>query len=72
MMAHYSTDEVIEELIVATYGKTGSERQKHVYREALHSLVRLAKAEQMRDMRVNVQKLTGAPVLDLDHHGETK
>jgi hypothetical protein len=72
MMTQYSTDTVIEEMVAAAYGNTVSERQKHLYREALHALVRLAKAEQMRDMRCNVRKLTGDTLPDLHHYGEAK
>ena len=72
MTAQYSTDTVIEEMVAAAYGDTVSERQKHLYQEALRALVRLAKAEQMRDLRRDVIKLTGEPLPDLHHYGETK
>ena len=72
MVTQYSTDTVIEEMVAATYGDTVSARQKHMYREALRALVRLAKAEQMRDMRMDVRKLTGEPLPDLQPYGETK
>jgi hypothetical protein len=72
MTAQYSTDTVIEEMVAAVYGNTVSERQKHLYRETLRALVRLAKAEQMKDMRRDVLKVTGEPLPDLHHHGETK
>jgi hypothetical protein len=72
MTTQYSTDTVIEEMVAGAYGDTVSERQKHLYREALRALVRLAKAEQMRDVRRDVIKLRGESLPDLHHYGETK
>lgn len=54
------TDVVIENLITATLGEQSSSRQQHVYREALRGLVRLAKSEQVLEIKSNVKKLTGA------------
>lgn len=51
------SDEVIEDLVNVTCGEHASSRERHVYREALRSLVRLAKAEQMYEMKVDVQTL---------------
>ncbi|HZW14275.1 MAG TPA: hypothetical protein VFF81_13940 [Noviherbaspirillum sp.] len=55
-----STDVVIENLITATLGEESSAREKHVYREALRGLVRLAKSEQVVEIKSSVRKLTGA------------
>ncbi|GAB3547282.1 hypothetical protein GCM10027343_26330 [Noviherbaspirillum agri] len=55
-----STDVVIENLITATFGEEPSAREKHVYREALRGLVRLAKSEQVVEIKSSVKKLTGA------------
>ena len=72
MMTQYSTDTMIDEMVDATFGNTVSARQQHLYRESLRALVRLAKAEQLRDMRLDLRKLTCDPVPDLQHYGETK
>jgi hypothetical protein len=54
-----STEVLIEDLLAATYGCGADTRQKFVFREALRSLVRLAKAEQVLEMRTTVEKLIG-------------
>ncbi len=60
MTKKLDTDVVIESLIVATLGEDGNLRQNHIYRENLRALVRLAKAEQVMEIKANVKKLTGA------------
>lgn len=60
MKKKVDSDTVIESLINATLGEEATLRQKHVYREALHSLVRLAKSEQVVEIKTSVKKLTGA------------
>jgi hypothetical protein len=54
-----STEQVIMDLIDTLYGKDLAVREKYVFREALRSLVRLAKSEQMLEMKTNVKKMTG-------------
>ena len=54
------TDQVIEALILATYGPDVSEQCKHHFRETLRGLVRLAKAEQMLQLRLDVNASIGA------------
>jgi len=56
----FDTDEVIENLIDATLGADAPLRQRHIYRESLRSLVRLAKAEQVVEIKANVRRLAGA------------
>lgn len=57
-------DAVIESLVTAQSvdvtraGPAMSAREAHVYRESLRGLVRLAQAEQLRDMRTSVKRLT--------------
>lgn len=58
MKNQYSTEKIIEELTIATYGENASERQKHAFTEALRGLVRLAKSEQMLELQENVKNLT--------------
>ncbi|HJU99446.1 MAG TPA: hypothetical protein VJ752_02740 [Burkholderiaceae bacterium] len=50
------TDNIIEELIDATYGDPADVRQRHVFAHALHGLVRLAKSEQLLAMRLDVER----------------
>jgi len=71
-MTQYSTDTMIEEMVEAQYGNTVSVRQEYLYRETLRALVRLAKAEQLREMRLDVRKASREPLPDLQHHGEAK
>ncbi|HEY0846923.1 MAG TPA: hypothetical protein VGE12_16260 [Noviherbaspirillum sp.] len=59
MKKHLATDDVIENLITATLGETASFRQKHIYRESLRGLVRLAKSEQVAEIKANVRRVTG-------------
>ena len=54
-----STELLIENLLEATYSCNASGRQKFVFREALLGLVRLAKAEQVLEMRTTVENLIG-------------
>jgi len=57
-----STVEMVSEnLIECALGKKAGHRQKHLLREALRSLVRLAKAEQMLEIKINAIKLIDAP-----------
>jgi len=49
------TDTIIEELIDATCGDT---RTRHFFLHALHGLVRVAKAEQLQEMRLDVELAT--------------
>ncbi len=50
------TDTIIEELIDAACGDT---RSRHFFLHALHGLVRVAKAEQLQEMRLDVDLATG-------------
>lgn len=51
------SDEVIESLVVVKCGLDGSAREKHVFREALRNLVRLAKVEEAEALRLGVYPL---------------
>lgn len=59
MKKKLETDDVIERLVMATLGETASARQQHIYRENLRGLVRLAKSEQVAEIKANVRRLTG-------------
>ncbi|MGE5652489.1 hypothetical protein [Noviherbaspirillum sp. UKPF54] len=60
MKKQLESDQVIDNLIAAMLGEDATLRQKYLFRESLHSLVRLAKSEQIMEIKANVQKLTGA------------
>jgi hypothetical protein len=51
------TEQAISQLVAAA-GKLGA-RETHLYRESLFALVRLARAEQMREIRDSVTRLVG-------------
>ena len=54
------TDQAIIDLIDAAGAL--SAREQYLYRLSLQAFVRLAKAEQMNDIRANVGMLVGSPV----------
>ncbi|MES2257361.1 MAG: hypothetical protein V4724_02525 [Pseudomonadota bacterium] len=54
------TEHVIEELIAVTCVCHAGERERHVFAQALHGLVRLAKAEQLVEMRLDTERVGGA------------
>ena len=60
MKKRLETDQVIDNLIAAMLGEEATPRQQYLFRESLRSLVRLAKSEQVMDIKMNVKKLTGA------------
>jgi len=54
------TNSLIEQLLAATLGEDASAREQHIYRENLRNLVRLAKVEQVLEIKANVKRLAGA------------
>lgn len=54
------TNTLIEQLLSATLGEDASAREQHIYRENLRNLVRLAKVEQVMEIKANVKRLAGA------------
>ena len=60
MKKKLETDEVIENLVAVMLGENASARDKHLYRENLRSLVRLAKSEQVMEIKASVRKVSGA------------
>ena len=54
-----ATDSVIEEIISNADGEEPDARKRHVFRQILYSLVRLARAEQLQDMRHDAALATG-------------
>jgi hypothetical protein len=59
MKSKLNTEVAIEVLVAATCGENAHSREAHVYRQALYSLVRLAKSEHMAELKNSVEKLTG-------------
>ena len=55
------TDQAIIDLIEAA--GTMNSRERYLYLQSLQALVRLAKTEQMNEVRANVGMLIGAPAL---------
>ncbi|OGB24763.1 MAG: hypothetical protein A3I66_24675 [Burkholderiales bacterium RIFCSPLOWO2_02_FULL_57_36] len=70
MKTKHSTEELIEKLTSATCGENASIREKRVFKEALRSLVRLAKAEQILELRTDVKKVIELPSNTLHSHWE--
>lgn len=58
MENQFNTETAIEQLVTAFSGANATAREKHICREALRSLVRLAKSEQMLELKMDVDKLT--------------
>lgn len=59
MMTKPTTETLIADLLNSPYGAALDARAKYLFRESLYSLVRLAKAEQMMEIKASVEKLTG-------------
>lgn len=53
MLSHRRSDDVIEALVHVAFGETASVQAKHIYRESLRNLVRLAKAERTQEMKID-------------------
>lgn len=53
------TESVIAELVEATCAMHGGVHVRHVVREALHGLVRLAKVEQLMEMKLDAERAAG-------------
>jgi hypothetical protein len=60
MKSKPSTEEAVAGLLNAAHSELAT-RERHIYREALHALVRLAKSELLMEMKANVKKLTAVP-----------
>ncbi|MGV3741613.1 MAG: hypothetical protein ACO1NO_04835 [Burkholderiaceae bacterium] len=69
-MDNQNIDTLIEQLTNVTYGTEVEAREKHVFKEAVLGLIRLARAEQIRDMKVDVAQLMCTPYHDLHSYSE--
>lgn len=58
------TDQVIEDLIAATCGPQSGLQQRFVFAQALQGLVRLAKAEQLLEIRLDTELAVGRSSCD--------
>jgi hypothetical protein len=58
MKTRIGTEKTVEQLIDAAYGNSLSAREHYFCREAIFSLIRLARSEQMLEMKASVRKLT--------------
>lgn len=58
-MPTLTSQEMVASLVNAYCGQSATLRQKHVFEQTLLALVRLAKSEQMMELKANVRKLTG-------------
>jgi hypothetical protein len=70
METKYSTEQLIEELAAATCGENASSRERRAFTEALRGLVRLAKSEQLLELKTNVKKSIDQPARQLHSHWE--
>ncbi|MBB3223406.1 hypothetical protein [Pseudoduganella umbonata] len=64
-MLKHRTEAVIADLVEAAHGGQAGRsgrRKRHVLRQALYALVRLAKVEQLVDMRLDAERATGGMV----------
>lgn len=64
-MRRHRTEAVIANMVDAAYGGQrgpGGRRKRYVMRQALYALVRLAKVEQLLDMRLDAERATGGLV----------
>lgn len=61
-MLEHRTDKVIADLVDATCGGKGGRRKRHVMRQALYALVRLAKVEQLMAMRLDAERAAGGMI----------
>jgi hypothetical protein len=64
-MQQRRTETLIAELTEATFGLENDPRQRFVFSQALHSLVRLAKSEQLMEMRRDTALASGLDSADL-------
>jgi hypothetical protein len=63
MKSKYGTDKIIAQMMEAGFAKDMGIREKYLFRETLHNLVRLAKSEQMKELKQNVKRLTSPVTL---------
>ena len=62
-----NSDDVIENLVDLTCGETATTKDRHVYRESLRNLVRLAKVEQKQQIRMELYQINASTESDVLH-----
>ena len=60
MVPPLRSDEVIEALVMINCGDSASAQARHLYRESLRSLVRLAKVEHGAELRFKLSRSTAS------------
>ena len=70
-MLEHRTEAVIADLVDAACGGPGGRRKRHVLRQALYALVRLAKVEQLVEMRLDAEHASGG-MTGMKQHRRTK
>ncbi|MDC8757359.1 hypothetical protein [Janthinobacterium fluminis] len=55
-----TSEKIIEDLIIAVYGPAPEPRRQYQLAQSLHALVRLAKTEQLRELKADVERAAGA------------
>lgn len=60
MKSKHGTDRAIVEMMGTGIAKNMDARERYLFRESLHNLVRLAKSEQMMELKNNVRRLTSS------------
>ena len=63
-MPYKQTDRVIAELVDATCGRQDDMRARYLLEQALYGLVRLAKVEQLTDMRLDSERADACDVTE--------
>lgn len=58
-MQNLTSHAMVKALVETCAGPDASLRQRHVLEQNLYALVRLAKSEQLMEIKANVKKLTG-------------
>jgi hypothetical protein len=53
-----TTEDIIEAIMIATYGAALDARRRYAFEQALRGLVRLARAEQLLELRMDVDRAT--------------
>lgn len=61
-----ATQSMIEDMTSAFCGNETDARQRYLFEQSLHALVRLAKSEQIIEIKANVKKLTGMLPIEQD------
>ena len=61
------SDELMQEFLTAAMANQGSVREQYLMRETFYSLLRLARSEQLMDIRTSVNRLVPASLRPTAH-----